>query len=156
MICGANGLQPAAYASPALPSRTAISCTARYLKKLTEFAASQGLAAWWSIQSSSSKYGCSDENRATCFRRKISDVGIITCKWPQQCMWNCKVHGFVGTHHCCVYTVKLLMTDKLSETCRVLFQNKLEKLVHLVGCTIRIYHDARSPERQKGLMGLGN
>jgi len=28
-------------------------------------------------------------------------------------------------------------------------KNKLEKLVHLVGFIIRIYHDARSPERQK-------
>jgi len=26
-------------------------------------------------------------------------------------------------------------------------KNKLEKLVHLVGFNIRIYHDARSPER---------
>ena len=28
------------------------------------------------------------------------------------------------------------------------FKNKLEKLVHLVSFVIRIYHDARSPERQ--------
>jgi len=28
-------------------------------------------------------------------------------------------------------------------------KNKLEKLVHLVGFIIRIYHDARLPERQK-------
>ena len=28
------------------------------------------------------------------------------------------------------------------------FKNKFEKLVHLVGFTIRIYRDARSPERQ--------
>jgi len=27
-------------------------------------------------------------------------------------------------------------------------QNKFERLVHLVGFVIRIYHDARSPERQ--------
>ena len=27
-------------------------------------------------------------------------------------------------------------------------KNKSEKLVHLVGFMIRIYHDARSPERQ--------
>ena len=27
-------------------------------------------------------------------------------------------------------------------------KNKFEKLVHLVGFVIRIYHDARSPERQ--------
>jgi len=28
-------------------------------------------------------------------------------------------------------------------------KNKFEKLLHLVGFIIRIYHDARSPERQK-------
>jgi len=30
------------------------------------------------------------------------------------------------------------------------FKNKFEKLVHLVGFIIRIYHDARSPECQNG------
>jgi len=30
-------------------------------------------------------------------------------------------------------------------------KNKCEKLVHLVGFIIRIYHDARSPERQISL-----
>ena len=29
-------------------------------------------------------------------------------------------------------------------------KNKFEKLVHLVGFIIRIYHDARSPEREEG------
>ena len=29
------------------------------------------------------------------------------------------------------------------------YKNKFEKLVHLVGFIIRMYHDARSPERQK-------
>jgi len=33
-------------------------------------------------------------------------------------------------------------------------KNELEKLVHLVGFIIRIYHDARSPERQIYLIGL--
>ena len=28
------------------------------------------------------------------------------------------------------------------------YKNKFEKLVHLVGFIIRLYHDARSPERQ--------
>ena len=37
----------------------------------------------------------------------------------------------------------------MSETCRVLFQKiKFEKLVHVVGFSIRIYHDARSLECQ--------
>ena len=34
-------------------------------------------------------------------------------------------------------------------------KNKFEKLVHLVGLTIRIYHDSRSHERQKRTMKLG-
>jgi len=41
-----------------------------------------------------------------------------------------------------------IWTEELPETCRVLFQKKFEKLVHLVGFIITIYHDARSPERQ--------
>ena len=41
-------------------------------------------------------------------------------------------------HHCRVYCGKLLMMEeKLSETCRVSFQNKFQKLVHLVGFIIR-------------------
>jgi hypothetical protein len=39
-------------------------------------------------------------------------------------------------------------TADLSETCRVLYQNKFEKLVHLVGFIIRMYHNARSSECQ--------
>jgi len=33
-------------------------------------------------------------------------------------------------------------------------KNKFEKLVHLVGFTIRIYHVARSPERQNSCLIL--
>jgi hypothetical protein len=40
-------------------------------------------------------------------------------------------------------------TEELSETCRILFQNKFEKLVHLVGFIIRICHDARSRDCNK-------
>jgi len=49
-----------------------------------------------------------------------------------------------------VFTVKnsWWWTEELSETCTVLFQKKIGKLLHLVGFNIRIYHDARSPERQ--------
>jgi len=39
-------------------------------------------------------------------------------------------------------------TEELSKTCRVLFQNKFEKLVHLVGFIIGIWHDAWSHERK--------
>ena len=51
---------------------------------------------------------------------------------------------------CCVYSEK---TDDGQRNCpkHVEFysKNKFEKLVHLVGFIIRIYHDARSPERQR-------
>jgi len=41
-------------------------------------------------------------------------------------------------------------TEELSETCIEFYsKNKFEKLVHLVGFIIRIYHEAPSPERQK-------
>jgi len=42
------------------------------------------------------------------------------------------------------------MVDRGTGTKHVEFysKNKFEKLVHLVGFIIRIYHDARSPERQ--------
>ena len=35
-------------------------------------------------------------------------------------------------------------------------KNKFEKLVHLVGFIIRIYHDARSPEHQIRMVSLYN
>jgi hypothetical protein len=37
-----------------------------------------------------------------------------------------------------------MMDRKDFETCRILFQNKFEELVHLVGFIIRTYHGARS------------
>jgi len=40
-------------------------------------------------------------------------------------------------------------TKKSSETCRVYYKNtSFEKWVHLVGCTIRMYYDARTYECQ--------
>jgi len=42
-------------------------------------------------------------------------------------------------------------TGNLSESCRVLFKNKFEELVLLVGFITRIYHDARSSECQISL-----
>ena len=45
-------------------------------------------------------------------------------------------------------------TEELYETCRVYSKNEFEKLVHLVGFIIRIYHDARSSERQKETLTL--
>ena len=56
---------------------------------------------------------------------------------------------------CMTYTIAVCTvknswwwTEELSETCRVSFQNKFEKLVHLVGFIIRICNVARSHERK--------
>jgi len=53
-------------------------------------------------------------------------------------------------YHCCVYSEKT--PDNGQKNCpkHVEFysKNKFEKLVPLVGFSIKIYHDARSPERQ--------
>jgi len=48
-------------------------------------------------------------------------------------------------YHCCVYSEKQRNCPKLVE---FYSKNKFEELVHLVGCIIRIYHDARSPKLQ--------
>ena len=51
-----------------------------------------------------------------------------------------------------LYTQQWYMSYRFADSCQqhVEFysKNKFEKLVHLVGFIIRIYHDARSPERQ--------
>jgi len=54
------------------------------------------------------------------------------------------------THtYCCVYSTKLLMMDgKPSRNAEFDSKNKFEKLVHLVGFIIRIYHAAQSCECQ--------
>jgi len=59
-------------------------------------------------------------------QHKLYDIGIAVCTVLDSWWWP----------------------EKLPETCRVLFQNKFQKLVHLVGFIIRIYHDAWSSECQ--------
>ena len=53
-------------------------------------------------------------------------------------------------YHCCVYSEKLLMIERGTVRKNVEFysKNKFDKLLHLVGFIIRIYHSARSPEHQ--------
>jgi len=59
---------------------------------------------------------------------------------------------YISTYTIAVCTVKkeLMMMDRGTVRNMQSFipKNKLEKLVHLVGFIIRIYHDARSPECQ--------
>ena len=77
-----------------------------------------------------------------------SSVPILLASYQQTSM----------TYTIAVCTVKNSgwWSEKLSETCRVLFQNKFEKLVHLGDFIIRIYHDARSRERQRKMHVLIN
>jgi hypothetical protein len=53
-------------------------------------------------------------------------------------------------YHCCVYSKNTPDGGQRNCPKHVEFhsKNKFEKLVHLVGFIIRIYHDARSHERQ--------
>jgi hypothetical protein len=60
-------------------------------------------------------------------------------KWQQRNM-TCMTY----TIAVCTVINSWWWTDELSETCKVSFQNKFEKLVHLVGFIIRNYHDAQS------------
>ena len=69
-----------------------------------------------------------------------SSVLILLASCQQTCM--------TYTIAVCAVKNSWWWTEELSETCRVLFQKKFEKLVHLVGFIIRVYHDARSPGRQ--------
>ena len=67
--------------------------------------------------------------------------------------WSCSqaVSKTCMTYTIAVCTVKnsWWWTEELSETCIEFYsKNIFEKLVHLVGFIIRIYHDARLPERQ--------
>ena len=59
---------------------------------------------------------------------------------------NCNLYDI---YHCCVYSENLLMLEKRNCPKHVEFysKNKFEELLHLVSFTIRIYHEARSPER---------
>jgi hypothetical protein len=58
-------------------------------------------------------------------------------------------------HTCMTYAIAVCTvnnswwwTEELSETCRVSFQNKFEKLLHLVSFIKKICHDAQSHERK--------
>jgi len=63
---------------------------------------------------------------------RFADSLLTSCQ--QTCMY------------CCVYSEKLLRN--CLKHVEFYSKNKFEKLVHLIGFSIRIYHDARSAERQ--------
>jgi hypothetical protein len=58
--------------------------------------------------------------------------------------------------YCCVNSTRLLMMRQKTCPKHVEFysKNKFEKLVHIVGFVVRIYHDARSSECQMWSKGL--
>jgi len=76
-----------------------------------------------------------------------SSILILLASCQQTCM----------TYTIAVCTVKKIPDDgqrNCSKHVEFYSKNKLEKLVHLVGFIIRIYHDARSPERQVPLISF--
>jgi len=69
-------------------------------------------------------------------------TGLLTARELASCQQNCM------TYTIAVCTVKSPEDGQRNCLKHVEFnsKNKFEKLVHLVGFIIRIYHDARSPE----------
>jgi len=87
--------------------------------------------------------------------RAATDYHILIIK-PSRCtnfsslFWNDYLY-VSNSSTVCTLLDSWWWAEELFETCRVSFQNKFEKLLHLVGFTIRIFHDARSHEHKKGL-----
>jgi len=84
----------------------------------------------------------------------IRIFSLHTQQWYMSCRFAGSLRAGSGWNQLrpdlavCTVKISWWRTKELSETCRVWFQNKFEKLVHLVGFIIRIRHDARSPERK--------
>ena len=79
--------------------------------------------------------------------RKLYDIS-----WSGR-SWSCSKAVYKPVWHTTLLCVQKKnswwWTEELSETCRVSFRNKFEKLVHLVGFIIRICHDALPYERKQ-------
>jgi hypothetical protein len=58
---------------------------------------------------------------------------------PASCQQTCMAYTITA----CKVKNSWWWAEELSETSRVSFQNKFEKLLHLIGFIIRIYHDTR-------------
>jgi hypothetical protein len=80
-----------------------------------------------------------------CRQPSSSTRSILILLLLASCLQTCMTYNIA---ECTVHN-SWWWTEELSETCRVSFQNKFEKLVHLVGLFVRILHDARSHERKK-------
>jgi len=68
----------------------------------------------------------------------ICHTGLLTaCEQDQdETFWSCSQTCIIYTIVVCTVKNSRCWTEELSETCRVLFQNKFDKLVHLVGFII--------------------
>ena len=95
-----------------------------------------------------------------CTVKKTADDGQRNCPKHVEIYSKNKfeklVHLLASCQQTCMtYTIAVCTvkncwwwTEELSETCKGFIPKiNLRKLVHLVGFVIRIYHDARSPER---------
>jgi len=67
--------------------------------------------------------------------------------------WSCSKAVYKPVWHIPLLSVQWInswwWTDELSETCRVSWQNKFVKLLHLVGFITKKFVNARSQEREK-------
>jgi hypothetical protein len=75
---------------------------------------------------------------------RAAGSGWILILLLEICLQTCMTYTIAE----CIVNNSWWLTEELSETCEVSFQNKIEKLVHLVGFILRICHDARSHERK--------
>ena len=88
------------------------------------------------------------------FSRSVSQIKKIQCTISDKISkyWNCSQADSKPVWHIPLLCVHCKTPDDGQWNCpkHVEFyaKNKFEKLVHLVWFIIRIYHDARSPERQ--------
>jgi len=84
----------------------------------------------------------------------VIQVTVTSCEQDQDgtCSWSCSQAVSKPVWHIPLLWVQWKTRDDGQRNCpkHVEFypKNKFEKLVHTVGFIIRIYHDARSPERQ--------
>ena len=85
-----------------------------------------------------------------CFWTKTLHVSDSTSVHMQQ-FFTVHTANLYDINQCCVYSEKLMMGQR---NCPKLSKNKYEKLMYLVGFILRIYHNARSPERQTGLFSI--
>jgi hypothetical protein len=102
---------------------------------------------WQFLCSSSGVFHCAHNNG-------IYHTGLLTaCEQDQDVpSWSCSKAVHRTVWHLPLLCVRWRTPDDEQRNCpkhvEIHVKNKFEKLVHLVGFIIRIYHDARSGERQ--------